>query len=46
MMKKELDMVVVSKPMVPNASSKIRRIIDTINGPSPDQVKAEKAKAE
>ena len=33
MMKKELDITVIPKPMVSDASSKIGQIIDTINGP-------------
>jgi hypothetical protein len=43
MTKKDLEMAVVPKSVVPYASSKIGRIINTINGPSPDQVKSEKA---
>jgi uncharacterized membrane-anchored protein len=36
MIKKELAMSVVPKSMVPDVSSKIGRIIDTINRPFPD----------
>ena len=45
-MKKELDIAVAPKPTVPDASSKIGQMINTINGPPPNQVNTEKVEAE